>query len=284
MFSQAEIVERNRLMQRAVRGELEVKLGDTLIQSALAHYTLDHCAANTSYHRHPHMELSVLLSGRMCYDCEGEEVMLEGGRNEWILIAPDLVHRRLTLADDSLLFGFALKLKGNAALSRYLAGRMLKLEAQLPGRIEELVCSGAPFRAERLRLQLCGFLLELFSANFPAMLREESEGRGFSDTLELIDHYIEENLTDDITVDGIARNVGVSRRHLYRIFAEKHGLPLKEYIIRRRLERAAAALIGGSLTVKEIAALSGFRNLSYFTRQFRRFFTSTPAVYRKRGG
>jgi AraC-like DNA-binding protein len=61
-------------------------------------------------------------------------------------------------------------------------------------------------------------------------------------------------------------------------------MPLKEYIIRQRLSRAAAALIGTDRPVKEIAELAGFHNLSYFTRRFRRVYMTSPARYRRTGG
>ena len=39
-----------------------------------------------------------------------------------------------------------------------------------------------------------------------------------------------------------------------------------------------------TMPVKEIAAMTGFHNLSYFTRQFRRIFIQPPATYRRHGG
>ena len=59
---------------------------------------------------------------------------------------------------------------------------------------------------------------------------------------------------------------------------------LKEYINAHKLRKAEEYLKGTDCPVKEIAAMAGFRNLSYFTRQFRKVFIQPPAAYRRNGG
>lgn len=291
MLTQRELVERNRLMLHALRDGIELKLGGMAV-SGLVHYTTDVCGFDSGVHRHRHYELSTLLAGGMRYRLErdqAEEVTLDGGSNRWVMIAPELPHRRRSLCNGSLLLGYTLNFKNPPpSFRRCIENRMLMLDGTAVcgelARIEELVTSDAPFRAERLRLRLTELLLEFFADAFGSMLGGEPATGSSGDILELAGYYIEENLTRNILADDIARQVGISRRHLYRLFTEKHGMPLREYIIRQRLARAAAALIGGDRPVKEIAELAGFRNLSYFTRQFHRVYTTSPARYRRLGG
>lgn len=292
MLSQLEIMERNRLMLRALHGGAELMLGTMILRIGLVHYTFDQTGFDTFVHRHRHYECSVLLSGRMRYSLEeepGNEVVLEGGSGQWIMIAPELAHRRQALADNSLLLGFTLNFKNPPpAFLRAVKGKMRMLdgaaERKQVVKIEQETPGGPRFQAERLRLLLFGLLLDFFADAFGPMFGEAQPSVCNGDILELADHYIEENLTRAITVDDISRHAGISRRHLYRLFEERHGMPLKEYIIRQRLSRAAAALIGTNRPVKEIAGMAGFRNLSYFTRQFHRVFTMPPAKYRRLGG
>jgi len=291
MLSQSEIMERNRLMLRALHGGTELMLGTMQLRIGLVHYTLDHAGFDTFAHRHRHYECSVLLSGRMRYRLEeepGTEVVLEGGSGQWIMIAPELAHRRQALADNSLLLGFTLNFKNPPpSFLRAVKGKMRMLdgaaEREQVAEIAQETPGGPRFQAERLRLRLFELLLDFFADAFGSMFGEVPPSVRGGDILELADHYIEENLTRAITVDDISRHAGISRRHLYRLFEEKHGMPLKEYIIRQRLSRAAAALIGTDLPVKEIAGMAGFHNLSYFTRQFHRVFTMPPAKYRRLG-
>lgn len=292
MLSQLEIMERNRLMLRALHGGAELMLGTMMLRIGLVHYTFDHTGFDTFVHRHRHYECSVLLSGRMRYRLVEEpqsEIVLEGGSGQWIMIAPELIHRRQALADNSLLLGFTLNFKNPPpGFLRAVKDKMQELDGsavreQLAG-IERLMLDCPRFQAERLRLLLFGLLLDFFADVFGPMFGEAQPSVCNGDILELADHYIEENLTRAIIVDDISRHAGISRRHLYRLFEEKHGMPLKEYIIRQRLSRAAAALIGTDRPVKEIAEMAGFHNLSYFTRQFHRVFTAPPAKYRRLGG
>ena len=290
MKSQPEIIEWNQLLLQSLRGGLELRFGRTVLQTRLCHYTLDDAGFDTREHRHPHYELSVLLSGEM-FDCgagpSALAVTLECG--EWILIAPGLPHRRAARCDNSLLLGFALNIQHpSPALHRLLRNRLRKIDGSaVKNQLERLAQQFRelqPFRIQRLRLLLAEILLELFADNFSAQRQEQPDAAYSFDPIELADHYIEENLTRSFTADELARAIGLSRRHLYRRFTEKHGLPLNEYIIRQRLSRAAAALIHTDKPVKEIAAMAGFRNLSYFTRQFRRIFILPPAAYRRNGG
>ena len=109
MWTQTETIERNRILLQALRGGLELRFGRTVLQSGLCHYTLDRAGLDTWEHRHPHYELSLLISGEMHYSSEEfskAEILLHPG--EWILIAPGLPHRRKTRLDNSFLLGFAL--------------------------------------------------------------------------------------------------------------------------------------------------------------------------------
>ena len=290
MWTQTETIERNRILLQALRGGLELRFGRTVLQSGLCHYTLDRAGLDTWEHRHPHYELSLLISGEMHYSSEEfskAEILLHPG--EWILIAPGLPHRRKTRLDNSFLLGFALRIQHpSPALHRCLKNKLQKLDGStLRNQLEQLekqFREPQPFQPQRVRLLLAEILLEFFAENFSAQLHEEPNAEYSFDPIELADHYIEENLTRSFTADELARAIGLSRRHLYRLFTEKHGIPLNEYIIRQRLSRAAAALIQTDNPVKEIAAMAGFRNLSYFTRQFRKVFIQPPAAYRRNGG
>lgn len=98
--------------------------------------------------------------------------------------------------------------------------------------------------------------------------------------LQLIDaHIADENLCPEM----IARDIGVSIRGLYRVFA-KNGLVVAQYIKNRRLDICAEALRNPQSTIK-LSALGfawGFSNSSYFTTAFKQRFGVSPGEYRKR--
>lgn len=85
----------------------------------------------------------------------------------------------------------------------------------------------------------------------------------------------------DLAPDEIARRLGCSRAHLYRVFA-RHGLTVAGYLRGIRLERCRAALAaaGPRDTVGDIAFRCGFDNPVHFARLFRERFGMRPSDWR----
>ena len=95
---------------------------------------------------------------------------------------------------------------------------------------------------------------------------------------------IEAHIADEaLCPEMIARDIGVSMRGLYRVFAKK-GLVIAQYIKNRRLDICAETLRNPQSTLK-LSALGytwGFSNSSYFTTAFKQRFGVSPGEYRKR--
>lgn len=96
--------------------------------------------------------------------------------------------------------------------------------------------------------------------------------------LDYIEHTIEKSRTD---INSLVAYSGYSRRYLQKIFKDAFGIPIGQYIQRRRITRAALLL---RLTKLGIAAIS--EKLSYdsqqtFTREFKKNTGYTPQQYRK---
>lgn len=94
-------------------------------------------------------------------------------------------------------------------------------------------------------------------------------------------NYIELHYSKDITVEQIAKSIGVSRSHLYRVFQENLGISVKEYIDSFRLSKARDLLTYEPLSVSEISSMVGFSNCSHFSKKFKDAFGETPTAYRK---
>ena len=85
----------------------------------------------------------------------------------------------------------------------------------------------------------------------------------------------------DVSLDALAARAGWSPFHFHRAFRNVVGETPKQYMLRLRLERAAARLATGSDPVVRIAADAGFASNEVFTRAFRRQFGLTPSAYRR---
>lgn len=89
--------------------------------------------------------------------------------------------------------------------------------------------------------------------------------------------YIEEHITGALTSDEIAKAMGYSTYHFSRIFKEKMGVSIMEYVKDRRLLRAAEDIILGE-KILDVAIKYGYETNNGFTKAFRKKYGFSPAV------
>ncbi len=95
--------------------------------------------------------------------------------------------------------------------------------------------------------------------------------------------YIEENLTEALTVDNIAKKAYISGFYFQKIFFALCGYTVSEYIRNRRLTLAAQELCSSSIKVIDVALKYGYDSPDSFARAFTKFHGVTPTVARKEG-
>jgi YesN/AraC family two-component response regulator len=95
-----------------------------------------------------------------------------------------------------------------------------------------------------------------------------------------ISSYIEAHYAENITRDGLAAHLFISPNHLSKVFKEKIGQGLTDYVNGVRLRKAKELLAGSALNVSEVAARVGFDNFSYFSTLFRKSTGISPSDYR----
>ena len=91
-------------------------------------------------------------------------------------------------------------------------------------------------------------------------------------------NYIEDNLQTEITAVELADRAGFSLFHYYRLFQQATGLPVMQYILRRRLLHGVYAMKQGSGKT-EAALLYGFDTYAGFYKAFCREFGATPSEF-----
>jgi AraC-like DNA-binding protein len=85
---------------------------------------------------------------------------------------------------------------------------------------------------------------------------------------------------ESLTVADLARAAGLSRAHFAREFRRTFGEAPHQYLLTRRLERAAALLRNTDRSVTEICFAVGLTSLGSFTTSFRRVYGVAPLAYR----
>lgn len=100
-------------------------------------------------------------------------------------------------------------------------------------------------------------------------------------TIRKVIRHIEATPYSKLSIEEIARSVGLSSSRISRLFKSEMGMTLGRYIKRGRLERARELLGTTNLTVKETLFEVGLSDPSHFGRDFRRAYGLSPAQYRK---
>jgi AraC family transcriptional regulator len=93
--------------------------------------------------------------------------------------------------------------------------------------------------------------------------------------------YIEEHLSEDISLATLADVARLSPYHFVRAFKQSFGLPPHRYMSRLRVEQAKALLANPAVSVTQVGFNLGFSETSSFTTTFRKHTGLTPTAYRR---
>lgn len=85
-----------------------------------------------------------------------------------------------------------------------------------------------------------------------------------------------------VHVHELAALVGVSASRLEHLFKRDVGMSIRQFLMRRRLARAAELLLSTCSRISELHRLAGFSNHSNFDHAFKRQFGVSPREYRNR--
>ncbi len=99
-------------------------------------------------------------------------------------------------------------------------------------------------------------------------------------TLKKILKYIDEHITEDITMHDITNRFYISGSYLSQLFKKEVGTNFIDYITRTRIAYACNLLINSDKQVQEISQECGYNDYCYFAKTFKRYQKVTPSEYR----
>jgi AraC family transcriptional regulator len=91
--------------------------------------------------------------------------------------------------------------------------------------------------------------------------------------------YINEHLTEDLSLKDISNVVGMSPFYFTNLFKQSTGMTAYQYVIYRRIERAKQLLRKQELSIAEVSEQVGFKSQSHFSNIFRKHTNKTPKMY-----
>ncbi|SEN44496.1 Helix-turn-helix domain-containing protein [Chitinophaga rupis] len=126
-----------------------------------------------------------------------------------------------------------------------------------------------------------GILLQLVSRFLsPEIFKHNEAGQIPAKILHAI-NYIQLNLDQDLSVTQLAKSANLHTDYFSRLFYHYTGERPVKYIHEKRIERAQYLMVTTQMTYSEIAAQTGFENVYYFSRIFKRITGTSPGHYKK---
>jgi AraC-like DNA-binding protein len=103
-----------------------------------------------------------------------------------------------------------------------------------------------------------------------------------SSAADKITEYIDNHLSEELKLDQLAAVAGYSKYHMSRVFADKTGMTIHQYIQKKRLSKAAEQLIRTDQAIIDIAASFGYGSQQSFHLAFRNRYKQAPLAYRRK--
>ena len=131
------------------------------------------------------------------------------------------------------------------------------------------------------RLGTKALLLQILFLIFNSHMEKNNQTLSKNSSLnrEIIS-YIGEHYTTDLTLADISDYFHMSYKYFSRYFKNTFGTTLSDYVMKLRLERAELLLSSTELAITEISIQTGFNNVSFFIRSFKKAYGLTPLQYR----
>lgn len=263
------------------------------------HHYLDPVPPEVPFHEHPFYEIFFFVSGNVNYIIEGRTYQLRPGdilltSNRDIhrpVIAPGKPYERyvIWMEDDFFTrfqdWGDDLSACFNdTARKKY---QLIRPDSHLLTHLKKQSEYMAQIKAEKhfgsrtlLYACLIEFLVYLNRAYFdtPDSIRNDITE---NDKINEVVAYINDNLTESLSLDHLAQTFYVSKFHLSNKFKQYTGLTLYQFIMKKRLTVARNMLRTG-VPVTDACLRCGFNDYSNFLKAFKREFGHNPSEYIRR--
>lgn len=250
---------------------------------------------NNSLHRHSFFEICYVLEGSGEYSDNGVDYPLQDGT--LFYSRPGIWHQ-IRSEQGLTLFFVAFEVDESWTSETYSRnfrslihrGKIVAepkdayISAQIWQTIFSLIESKQPVSKDMLQHLVLSLLLSFLHglSSVPDLsvdsLDEDTEEHRLLKRSKL---YIEDNLSSPLRIEHVSQELGISSRHLSRLFHSQLGQTFVHYVQERRVQKAKEWLLNSDIAIKDIAKRAGFDSVHYFTRVFTKMLGVAPAKFRK---
>lgn len=250
-------------------------------------------------HFHDFNKIVIFISGNVTYLIEGKAYKLK----PWdiLLVSSSEVHKAVigsagtyeriiiwvnsnfllkhNSPESNLMTCFDIASKEKHNLLR-LNPELLRQAKYILSQLEE-ECAGDAFGSQILKnslfLQFIVYLNRLYL--MPETIKHQADG-DYNESIGAVIRHINENLSEDMTIESLASKFYMSKYHLMHKFKSQTGYTIHSYILQKRLYMANALIKSGS-SITEACTECGFGDYSSFVRAFKKMYGQSPKKHHK---
>ncbi|QYR21099.1 AraC family transcriptional regulator [Paenibacillus sp. sptzw28] len=241
-------------------------------------------STNNTYplHLHKHVEITIVLSGKIHITIDQQEYILSEG--DMVVIFPNQPHSYKTTESSRIqlvFFDAAFPGDFTGDLTRHIPNNpMIPKEHLIDNVSNMLKALHEQYKGNCDNRLLRAYTSVVLGHVLPLLSLKKIEYTQDLDSIQRILAYVDLHFLEPVTLDMLAREVGVSKFLISRIFSEQLHTSFRDYVNGRRLALAQVLLLSTSNPVTEIAFDSGFNSLRSFYRAFKKEYGITPNEFR----
>ena len=276
--------------------------GDFILPFSIYKGTLSPNFPSIAAHWHEEIEVIIVLDGSCDYRINLDSFVINKG--DILIIDSQSLHSLTSIPNQnmtwaSFVFNINMLKSSNTdgVLLKYIAP-LLNHQHQLPIIIKDNIdCYSKIFdvieniiycyyeKDIAYELELKSLLFKFFSLLYKNNLIKKHQSKNnitFNTTnkIKLVLNYINDNYSEDISINTLAELCDYSEYHFMRFFKKHIGLTCIQYINNLRLEKSSILLTSTNNAIMDISLEVGFDNLSYFNKLFKRKYNLTPKEFR----
>lgn len=253
-------------------------------------------------HWHDEIEILYLENGQVDFFIEDKCFHLNEG--DAILIPPNLLHRAWNTYKNKCRFyaflfspvlfseaytnsfynRFVQPLKHNGRLYIYQFSRDTLWHNKFLDLLKQILSFYNRKNIDSWELDLHGLLYQMWNLYYNKYMVTIDLSRSYQslyNKLELSIDYIHEHYVNDLTLELLAHESGLSKETFCRYFKKLTGESPFTYVNRYRIRKSCALLLSTDMKITQVASQCGFSNISYYNRTFLQYMKCRPSEYRK---
>ena len=242
-----------------------------------------------SYHYHDFHKVIIFLSGKAAYHIEGKSYYLK----PWdiLLVNRHAIHKPeidFSVPYERFVLWIRNDIKSTELLRCFQKAidrsyNLIRLDSDTQEKLKQLLYElEAALKDEKFVSELLGsalftqFMVYVNRIFLEKQYIYDAHSYSSDSQIEELLRYINHNLTEDLSIETLARKYYLSKYHMMRKFKEETGYTIHNYIISKRLLLARTKISEGTPILKA-AQLSGFSDYTTFSRAYKKQFGIAPS-------